>query len=124
MDYQNFLGDNCTYFKTEYDPPITLRYPSATLSVSSASSESASDDLETTSVGSERVSESKEDQALTQNKASTKTQEDVSTSKRSSGCKPKKSYACQYCQKVFNRPSALQTHTYTHTAEKPFQCLR
>lgn len=38
--------------------------------------------------------------------------------------KSKKAYTCKYCQKVFSRPSALQTHAYTHTAEKPFQCLR
>lgn len=38
--------------------------------------------------------------------------------------KPKKTYTCSYCKKVFTRPSALQTHTYTHTAEKPFQCSR
>ncbi|KAI9353084.1 hypothetical protein BD770DRAFT_289662, partial [Pilaira anomala] len=35
----------------------------------------------------------------------------------------KKEYTCQYCSKLFNRPSALETHIYTHTREKPFQCL-
>jgi uncharacterized Zn-finger protein len=37
---------------------------------------------------------------------------------------PKKQYQCPLCHKNFSRPSALQTHSYTHTAEKPFQCLR
>lgn len=37
---------------------------------------------------------------------------------------PKKQYQCTHCLKNFNRPSALQTHTYTHTAEKPFQCTK
>ncbi|ORX58300.1 hypothetical protein DM01DRAFT_1283722 [Hesseltinella vesiculosa] len=32
------------------------------------------------------------------------------------------SYKCPTCQKQFNRPSALQTHSYTHTGEKPFEC--
>ncbi|KAK4510644.1 uncharacterized protein ATC70_005076 [Mucor velutinosus] len=36
--------------------------------------------------------------------------------------KPKKQYQCPKCLKSFTRPSALQTHSYTHTAEKPFQC--
>ncbi|KAL9547695.1 hypothetical protein MBANPS3_006040 [Mucor bainieri] len=36
--------------------------------------------------------------------------------------KPKKQYQCPQCLKCFTRPSALQTHSYTHTAEKPFQC--
>lgn len=31
-------------------------------------------------------------------------------------------YACHICQKSFNRPSALQTHSYIHTGEKPYQC--
>lgn len=38
--------------------------------------------------------------------------------------KSSKSYPCTYCFKCFNRPSALKTHMYTHTDEKPFQCLR
>lgn len=37
---------------------------------------------------------------------------------------PKKQYQCTHCLKIFSRPSALQTHMYTHTAEKPFQCLK
>jgi uncharacterized Zn-finger protein len=32
-------------------------------------------------------------------------------------------YACPYCQKAFSRPSSLRIHTYSHTGEKPFQCL-
>ncbi|KAI9308868.1 hypothetical protein BJ944DRAFT_259466 [Cunninghamella echinulata] len=31
-------------------------------------------------------------------------------------------YTCEICQKSFNRPSALQTHSYIHTGEKPYQC--
>lgn len=38
--------------------------------------------------------------------------------------KEKKIYPCNQCSKFFNRPSALETHNYTHTQEKPFQCLR
>lgn len=38
--------------------------------------------------------------------------------------KAKKMYPCSRCPKAFNRPSALETHSYTHTAEKPFQCHR
>ncbi|KAI8364747.1 uncharacterized protein BYT42DRAFT_590237 [Radiomyces spectabilis] len=34
----------------------------------------------------------------------------------------KKQYPCTVCQKCFSRPSALRTHSYTHTGEKPFQC--
>ncbi|ORE15887.1 hypothetical protein BCV71DRAFT_151749, partial [Rhizopus microsporus] len=33
-----------------------------------------------------------------------------------------KQYPCGKCSKIFNRPSALTTHSYTHTGEKPFQC--
>ncbi|ODV58273.1 uncharacterized protein ASCRUDRAFT_19996, partial [Ascoidea rubescens DSM 1968] len=29
---------------------------------------------------------------------------------------------CPRCQKQFKRPSSLQTHLYSHTGEKPFQC--
>jgi uncharacterized Zn-finger protein len=34
----------------------------------------------------------------------------------------RKEYSCHLCTKDFNRPSALQTHMYTHTGEKPHQC--
>ncbi|CAG8685078.1 5005_t:CDS:2, partial [Funneliformis mosseae] len=33
-----------------------------------------------------------------------------------------KRYKCNVCQKRFTRPSSLQTHTYSHTGEKPFKC--
>ncbi|KAI9264322.1 hypothetical protein BDA99DRAFT_437685 [Phascolomyces articulosus] len=33
-----------------------------------------------------------------------------------------KRHRCNVCNKLFSRPSALQTHMYTHTGEKPFQC--
>ncbi|KAG2171741.1 hypothetical protein INT43_008121 [Umbelopsis isabellina] len=32
-------------------------------------------------------------------------------------------FKCPYCQKSFSRPSSLRIHTYSHTGEKPFQCL-
>ncbi|KAI8064164.1 hypothetical protein BC940DRAFT_242726, partial [Gongronella butleri] len=35
---------------------------------------------------------------------------------------PRALYACNICQKKFNRPSALITHSYTHTGEKPHIC--
>ncbi len=34
----------------------------------------------------------------------------------------RKKNICPYCSKEFSRPSSLQTHTYTHTGEKPFIC--
>jgi uncharacterized Zn-finger protein len=34
----------------------------------------------------------------------------------------RKRYQCAECEKGFSRPSALQTHMYTHTKEKPFKC--
>ncbi|KAI9252649.1 hypothetical protein BY458DRAFT_522626 [Sporodiniella umbellata] len=33
-------------------------------------------------------------------------------------------YKCKTCSKLFSRPSALKTHTYIHTGEKPYQCNR
>ncbi|KAL7271251.1 hypothetical protein RUND412_006003 [Rhizina undulata] len=33
-----------------------------------------------------------------------------------------KKHKCRICDKRFTRPSSLQTHTYSHTGEKPFQC--
>ncbi|KAF1975821.1 hypothetical protein BU23DRAFT_457605 [Bimuria novae-zelandiae CBS 107.79] len=29
---------------------------------------------------------------------------------------------CEICDRRFTRPSALQTHMYSHTREKPFAC--
>lgn len=34
----------------------------------------------------------------------------------------RKRYDCDQCSKYFTRPSALQTHIYTHTGEKPHGC--
>ncbi|PWW78816.1 hypothetical protein C7212DRAFT_156714 [Tuber magnatum] len=33
-----------------------------------------------------------------------------------------KKHKCKVCEKRFTRPSSLQTHTYSHTGEKPFAC--
>ncbi|ORX96099.1 hypothetical protein K493DRAFT_174049, partial [Basidiobolus meristosporus CBS 931.73] len=31
-------------------------------------------------------------------------------------------YKCTVCEKMFNRPSSLKTHIYSHTGEKPYVC--
>ncbi|KAK9762310.1 hypothetical protein K7432_012078 [Basidiobolus ranarum] len=33
-----------------------------------------------------------------------------------------KRYKCSSCEKMFNRPSSLKTHMYSHTGEKPYAC--
>ncbi|KAL8943743.1 MAG: hypothetical protein Q9216_000849 [Gyalolechia sp. 2 TL-2023] len=33
-----------------------------------------------------------------------------------------KKHKCKVCDKRFTRPSSLQTHTYSHTGEKPYAC--
>ncbi|KOS19294.1 Zinc finger protein [Escovopsis weberi] len=33
-----------------------------------------------------------------------------------------KKHKCKICEKRFTRPSSLQTHMYSHTGEKPFEC--
>lgn len=33
-----------------------------------------------------------------------------------------KKHKCKVCDKRFTRPSSLQTHTYSHTGEKPYVC--
>lgn len=33
-----------------------------------------------------------------------------------------KRYECKECSKNFTRPSALKTHVYTHTGERPHGC--
>lgn len=33
-----------------------------------------------------------------------------------------KKHKCKVCDKRFTRPSSLQTHMYSHTGEKPFEC--
>lgn len=85
--------------------------------ISSSSSESVYGGLEVNAQNTASNDSRKE----TENKKTSITEH---ATNKSPTCKPKKVFACTYCQKVFNRPSALQTHTYTHTAEKPFQCLR
>ncbi|KAI9234415.1 MAG: hypothetical protein BYD32DRAFT_348022, partial [Podila humilis] len=33
-----------------------------------------------------------------------------------------KNHECKICGKRFSRPSQLQTHSFTHSGEKPHQC--
>ncbi|KAI7900202.1 uncharacterized protein BX663DRAFT_554371 [Cokeromyces recurvatus] len=32
-------------------------------------------------------------------------------------------YICSYCTKGFSRPSSLRIHIYSHTGERPFECI-
>ncbi|WAO97110.1 Hypothetical protein NCS54_01481900 [Fusarium falciforme] len=36
--------------------------------------------------------------------------------------RPQKKHKCKVCDKLFTRPSSLQTHVYSHTGERPFAC--
>lgn len=36
--------------------------------------------------------------------------------------KSTRKHVCEICGKRFTRPSSLQTHSYSHTGEKPFKC--
>lgn len=40
----------------------------------------------------------------------------------SNSSSPAKKHKCRVCDKRFTRPSSLQTHTYSHTGEKPYVC--
>ena len=36
--------------------------------------------------------------------------------------KPKPNHICEYCDKEFKKPSALEIHRRVHTGERPFKC--
>ncbi|KAI7879249.1 hypothetical protein K492DRAFT_208389 [Lichtheimia hyalospora FSU 10163] len=44
------------------------------------------------------------------------------TTDNTPSCDVKRRYQCDICHKWFSRPTALRTHTYIHTGEKPFEC--
>ncbi|KAI9271699.1 hypothetical protein BDA99DRAFT_433599, partial [Phascolomyces articulosus] len=46
----------------------------------------------------------------------------MSSEQLTSESQKKRKYQCRMCNKAFSRPSALRTHGFTHTGEKPFQC--
>lgn len=107
-----------SYIPSYNDDPISLGYisPSSTCSSSSLLSETSSCSSYSSSSSSSLTAPEPEfdDQKIRNNII----QHLVSKPK------PKKQYQCPQCLKSFTRPSALQTHSYTHTNEKPFQCQR